>query len=123
MFAVLFMLTPGRRNEFIDCQQADVHIGVLLMMDVKTHWNSTVELLQCTCRLCEFTHGWLQNPKYIDCWPLFTTQDEWTIVKYVVEVLRPFQYWTLWMSKRHSVTLHHVITVYYDMFDHMDGMM
>ena len=27
------------------------------------------------------------------------------------------------MSKRHKVTLHHVITVYNDMFDHMDGMM
>ena len=27
------------------------------------------------------------------------------------------------MSKRHTVTLHHVITVYNDMFDHMDGVM
>ena len=27
------------------------------------------------------------------------------------------------MSKRHTVTLHHVITVYNDMFDHMDGIM
>jgi len=27
------------------------------------------------------------------------------------------------MSKRHTVTLHHVITVYDDMFDHMDGVM
>jgi len=26
------------------------------------------------------------------------------------------------MSKRHSVTLHHVITVYDDMFDHTDGL-
>jgi hypothetical protein len=25
-------------------------------------------------------------------------------VKYVMEVLRPFWYWTLWMSKRHTVT-------------------
>src|SRR5882757_1787378 len=40
-----------------------------------------------------------------------------------MEVLRPFRYWTLWMSKRHTVTLHHVITVYNDMFDHMDGVM
>jgi len=40
-----------------------------------------------------------------------------------MEVMRPFRYWTLWMSKRHSVTLHHVITVYNDMFDHMDGVM
>jgi len=45
------------------------------------------------------------------------------IVKYVMEVLRPFRYCTLWMWKRHTVTLHHVITVYNDMFDHMDGMM
>jgi hypothetical protein len=27
------------------------------------------------------------------------------------------------MSKKHTVTLHHVITVYNDMFDHMDGVM
>jgi len=27
------------------------------------------------------------------------------------------------MSKRHTVTLHHVITVYNDMFDHMDGVL
>jgi len=27
------------------------------------------------------------------------------------------------MSKRHTVTLHHVITVFNDMFDHMDGVM
>jgi len=27
------------------------------------------------------------------------------------------------MSKRYTVTLHHVITVYNDMFDHMDGVM
>jgi len=27
------------------------------------------------------------------------------------------------MSKRHTVTLHHVIRVYNDMCDHMDGMM
>jgi len=40
-----------------------------------------------------------------------------------MEVVRPFRYWTLWMSKRHMVTLHHVVTVYNDMFYHMDGIM
>jgi len=29
----------------------------------------------------------------------------------------------LWMSKRHTVTLHHVIAVYNDMFDHLDSVM
>jgi len=92
-------------------------------MDVKTRWNSTLELLERAYRLREFTREWHQNPKYAQYQPLFTTQDEWTIVKYVMEVLRPFRYWTLWMSKRHTVTWHHVITVYNDMFDHMEGMM
>ena len=27
------------------------------------------------------------------------------------------------MSRRHTVTLHHVITVFNDMFDHMDAVM
>jgi len=40
-----------------------------------------------------------------------------------MEDLRPFHYWTLWMSKRHTVTLHHIITFYNNMFDHMDGVM
>jgi len=44
-------------------------------------------------------------------------------VKYVMEVLGPFQYWTLWMLKRHTVLLHHVSTVYNNMFNHMNGVM
>jgi hypothetical protein len=92
-------------------------------MDVKTGWNSTLALLKHAYRLRKFTHELLRNTKYAEYQPLFTTQDEWTIVKYVMEVLRPFPYWTLRMSKRHIVTLHHIITVYNDMFHHMDGVM
>jgi len=123
MLAVLITLTPGRRNKFIHCQKAKVCIAVLPITDVKTQWNSTLELLERAYRLWEFTSEWLQNPKYTDYQPLLTTQDEWTIVRYVMEVLRPFRYWTLWMSKMDTVTLHLVITVYNDMFDHMDGVM
>jgi hypothetical protein len=123
MLAVLITLTPGRRNKVIDWQNAKVRIAVLPIMDVKTRWKSTLVLLERAYRLREFTREWLQNPKYAEYRPLYTTQDELTIVKYVIEVLRLFRYWTLWMSKRHTVTLHHVITVYNDMFDHMDGVM
>jgi len=123
MLAVLIMLIPGRRNKSIDCQKAKVRITVLPILDVKTRWNLTLELLERAYRLREFTREWPNNPKDSDYWPLFTTQDEWTIVKYVMEVLRPFRYWTMWMLKWHTVTLHHVITVYNHMFDNMDGVM
>jgi len=122
MLAVLITLTLGRWNELIDCSKAKVRIVVLPIMDMKTHWNYTMELLERAFWLREFTRVWLKNPKYSYYWPPCTTQDEWTIVKYVREVLRPFRYWTLWMSKRHTVTSHHVITVYNAMFDHMYGL-
>jgi len=123
MLGVLITLTPGRRNECIDCQKAKVRFLALLSMYMKTRWNSTLELLERAYRLQEFTREGLQNPPYTHFHPLFTIQDGWTIGKYVMEVLRPFRYWTLWMLKRHTVTLHHMITVYNDMFDHMDGVM
>jgi len=123
MLAVLITLTPGRRNEFIDCQTANVRIAVLPIMDVQTWWNSTLELLERAYHSLEFTQGCLTNPQYSDHRPLFITQDEWTILKYIMEVWMPFQYWTLWMSKRHTITLHHIITVYKDMIDQLDGVM
>jgi len=123
MLAELITLTPGRRNKFIDCKKAKVQIAVLPVMDVKTLWNSTLELLKCAYRLSEFTCEWLKNPNYSNYQPLFTTQDEWTIVKYVMDVLWPLSYRTLYMLKRHTVTLHHIITAYNDMFDHMDDVM
>jgi len=46
MLTVLIMLTPGRQNEFIDRQTAKVRIAVLPIMDLKTRWNSTLELLE-----------------------------------------------------------------------------
>jgi hypothetical protein len=62
MLAVMRMLTPGRQNKFIDCQKAKVRIAVLPILDVKTHWKLSLELLECTYLLHEFTREWLKNP-------------------------------------------------------------
>jgi len=113
----------GHRKKFIDCQTAKVRIAVHPIMNVKTHWNSAQELLEQPYWLLEFTREWLENLKYTEYQPLFTTKDDCMIVKYVMEVLRPFRYWTQWIWKRHTVTLHHVITVYNDMFKYMDSAM
>ena len=63
------------------------------------------------------------HPLYSEYRPLLPTQDERTIVKYVMEVFRLFLYPTLWMSKRHAETLHNVITVFNDMINDADGIM
>ena len=76
MLAVLITMTPGHRNEFINCQKAKVQIAVLPIMDEKTQWNSTLELFERAYRLREFTSEWLKHLKYRDYRPLFTTQDE-----------------------------------------------
>jgi len=123
MLAVFIPLTPVRRNEFVYCQKANVRFAVLPIMYVKTRWNLTLELLERAYRLRASTHEWLKDPKYSDFRSLYTTEDEWTIVEYVMEVLMPFRYWTLWMSNRHKVTLHHIITVYNDTLNHMDGVL
>jgi hypothetical protein len=123
MLGVLITLMPGGWNELIDCQGHKVCFAVLRIMVMKTRWNSTLEMLVQAYRLREFTRKCLKNPKYSEYWPLFTTQEEWTILKYVMEVIRPFSYRILWMSKRCTVSPHHVISVYNNMFDHMDGVM
>ena len=66
MLGVLITPKPGRRNEFIECQTANVGIPELCIMNVKTHWNSTTELLERAYLLQEFTREWLQNQKYSD---------------------------------------------------------
>ena len=63
MLAVLITLTLGRRNEFIECQKAKVRIAVRPIMDVKTLWNSTLELLERANQLWEFTIAGLPNSK------------------------------------------------------------
>jgi len=123
MLTVVIMLTPGQRNEFIHWHQAKVDIAVQPFMEMKTYRNSTGELFNCTNRLREMTDEWLNIPKYRDYGALFTTEDKWMIVNYVMVVLRQFWYWSLWMLKRHTVTLHRIIIVNNHMFDHMDSVM
>jgi len=43
------------------------------------------------------------------------------VVQYAMVDLRPLLYWTLSMSKRHTVSLHHNITAYNAMCGHRDG--
>jgi len=84
-------LTPDHCNEFIHCPKAEVEIATLAISDMKTECNSTLELLEWAHWLRQFTQKWLKIPKYSDYHSPLTTQHEWTIVKYVIEILRLVQ--------------------------------
>jgi len=123
MLAVLITLTPGYRNKFSDSPKAKVQIAILPIRDVQTRWESPNRVFEQAYWLREFSSEWPKNPEYSEYQQLYTTQDKWTIVKYIMALLRPFWYWMLRISKLHTVTLHHIITVSKEMLDHIDGVM
>lgn len=98
-----------------------VRIVVILIMDLKTRWIWTPQLLDLANQFWEVTRELLQNPTNHDFQLLFTSHEQWTIVKYEMEVLRPFWYWTLWMSKWPLVTPCHIITIFNYIIDSMAG--
>src|SRR5688572_9807121 len=87
-------------------------------MDVKMRWNSTLMTLERAYRLHTYTAEWLG--KYPEYAMLQTTNNEWRAIEYLMEILEPFRYYTLWMSKQRNVTIHLVIRIYNDLFDHFD---
>jgi len=92
MFTAFITLTPGHHNKGIGFQQFNDLLAVQPIIEVKTLWSLTMELLLQAYRLEEFTCNELQNPKYCDYWPLITTQNRCIFVQYLMEVLKPCPY-------------------------------
>jgi hypothetical protein len=95
MLTVFITMTPGQLKEFPDCQMTNVRIAVRLNIYAMTCWNPTLEFHKRSYPLSEVTCKLLKNPKYNYYRQLFTAQDEWTVVKYVMQVSQPVRHWTL----------------------------
>jgi len=107
--------SPQRPQHFIQIENNRVKIPTTLLSDIKTQWNSTLNILERSVRLPEFTKDWLQT--YGEFTPLWSTPEEWRQIEYILEVLQLVQLWTLWMSKTRAVSIHRVFQVYQDIFD------
>jgi len=110
--------SPQRRQHFIEIQNNRVKIPTTLLCDVKTRWNSSLNMLERSVWLQEFAKDWLQT--YAEFTPLWLTPEERRRIEYILEVLQPIRFWTLWMSKTRGVTIHRVFQVYQDIFDHLE---
>ena len=89
--------SPQRRQHFIEIQNNRVKVPTTLLYDVKTRWNSTLNMLERSVSLREFTKDWLQT--YAVFTPLWSTLEEWRQIKYILEVLQPIRFWTLFDVK------------------------
>ena len=59
---------PQQCQHFVEIPNNWVKIPTILLYDVKTQWNSTLNMLERSVRLQEFTKDWLQT--YADFTPL-----------------------------------------------------
>jgi hypothetical protein len=93
-------------------------VGVTLILDVKTRWNSTVAMLERAYRLCNHTEAWIAlHPEFS---MLGTSVNKWRAMEYLMEILKLFRYYTWWMSKQKNVMLHSVVHIYNDLFNHLE---
>jgi len=53
--------SPQQRQHFIKILNNRVKIPTTLLYDVKTRWNSTLNMLERSVRFGEFTKDWLQT--------------------------------------------------------------
>ena len=67
----------------------------------------------------DFTREWIKE--YQAFAPLWSTPCEWKQVEYILQVLEPIRFCTLWMSKTRGPTIHRVFQVYDTIFDHLDN--
>jgi len=110
--------SPQRRQHFIKIQNKRVKIPTTLLYDAKTRWNLTINMLERSVRLREFTKDWLQTEAEFT--PPWSTPEEWRQNESILEVLEPIRFWTLRMSKTRGVTICRAFQVYQDIFDHLE---
>ena len=110
--------SPQRRQHIIEILHNRVKIPTTLLYNVKTRWYSTLNMLQSSVRLRELTKDSLHT--HAEFTPLWSTPEESRQIEYILEVLQPIRFLTLWMSKTRAVTIHQVFHVYQDIFDHLE---
>ena len=85
--------SPQRREYYLALQEGRVEHPVTLIYDVKTRWNSTLNMLARALRMKDFSREWIRE--YELYMPLWSTSGKWKQVEYILEVLKPIRLYTL----------------------------
>ena len=90
-----------------------------LVQDVRTRWNSTLQMMVRACRVRKDIKQYhFQHPEDL---PSPLTDEEWRQVEYLVEILWPFQKFTNTIGGTKGPTIHFVFDVYNALHAHMES--
>lgn len=98
-------LSNGKKRRVLRCFQ-----------DVKTRWDSTCQMLIRIYTLQEAVNLYTANY----CPHLSLSKDEWDQIKYLITLLRPFQFYTSFISTTRSPTIHRVFEIYNILLEHFE---
>jgi hypothetical protein len=112
--------SPQRTEKFQAIQERH-KLRLKLLQDVKTRWNSTLIMLVRFVRLEKPIGEWMEHCEdSADVNDLALDEDEWTQVKYIIQLTKPFALYGYTLGACSSPTVQHVFSAYNDIFDHLD---
>jgi len=85
--SIVVGVSSQRQQHFIEIENNRVKIPTTLLCGVGTRWNSTLNMLERSVRLREFTKDWVQT--YAEFTPLWSTLEKWRPIEYILEGLQP----------------------------------
>ena len=93
----------------------------ILIQDVKTRWDFTCHMLIRVHMLQNTIDSWLsQNDQFIY---LTITSEEWKQVEYLIELTKPFAFFTALIGKSKGPMIHNVFNIYESLFNHLEDSM
>jgi hypothetical protein len=91
-----------------------------MIQDVSTRWNSTFRMLRRARKLKLELNSSLQWGEATGTGLEWLTPAEWRQVDYLIELLQPFAKYTAAIGATNGPTVHQVLDVYNNLFDHLD---
>jgi len=122
MLAVAIGSSPQRNGVFLGLQLGRTKVVRKMIRDVSTRWNSTLAMLERAYALRVFIIHWVtQFPKHHRYQPLLLSPEEWSLIEYIMTVLKPLRQYTLWISTTSTITIHKSLAVYNEIINNFDG--
>ncbi|KAI9778380.1 MAG: hypothetical protein M1816_004119 [Peltula sp. TS41687] len=119
--AVHVNASPQRAEKFERIQQP-FKLRLKLLQDVKTRWNSTLIMLIRFVRLEGPVTRWMEDEEdAADIIDLALEPEEWTQIKYIIQLTKPFALHGYTMGNSEFPTVQHVFVAYNALFDHLDA--